>query len=173
LAAKVLLTGRPRIGKTTVIEKVVAGGLPLAGGFSTAEMRQAGRRVGFAVRDLHSGREGVLAHVDRKGTPRVGKYGVDVASFERIGVGALRAAMERDGCIVIDEIGKMELFCQAFRDALGEVIESGRAVLGTIAIHNDPFLSQIRRRPDVTLIQVTTANRDALPQRVADLLAKG
>ena len=92
MATNILVEGRPGGGKTTLIRKVVALGIPLAGGFLTEEIRQSGRRVGFRVEDIHSGGGGILAHVDRKGRPRVGKYGVDVASFDRIGVNALREA---------------------------------------------------------------------------------
>jgi len=138
----------------------------IAGGFSTREIRVKGRRVGFLVTDLHTGREGVLAHVNRKGSPRVSKYGVDVPEFERIGVEALHDALTRDGCIVIDEIGKMELFSQAFQHAVTEVIDSDHPVLGTIARFRHPFLSTLRRRNDVEIIEVTTSNRDELPDQL-------
>ncbi len=166
LGAKLLLTGRPGCGKTTVIEKTVGRLGRIAGGFSTREIRVKGRRVGFLVTDLHTGKEGVLAHVNRKGPPRVSKYGVDLSEFERIGVEALHDALRRDGCIVIDEIGKMELFSQAFQHAVTGVIDSDHPVLGTIASFRHPFLSTLRRRDDVEIIEVTTSNRDGLPDQL-------
>jgi len=153
-----------------VIRRVLAAGVRLAGGFVTEEIRRGGRRLGFRVEDLHSGAEGILAHVDRKGKPRVGKYGVDVASFERVGVQALREAMPRDGCVIIDEIGKMELCCKAFGEAVAVAMDSDHPVLGTIPIHRHPFLDALRQRPDVTLIDVTHASRDELPARLVELL---
>jgi len=167
---KVLITGRPGAGKTTVVRKVISAGMPLAGGFFTAEIRRGGSRVGFKVRDIHSGREGVLAHVDHKHGPRVGKYGVDVASFDGIGVNALREAMRRRGCIVIDEIGNMELCSDAFQETVAAVMDSDRGVLGTIPIHRHPFLDGLRQRNDVTVIEVTFSNRDGLPARVMSML---
>ena len=170
MASKVLITGRPGVGKTTVIRKVVAAGMPLAGGFFTAEIRQGGSRVGFKVQDIHSGQEGILAHVDHKRTPRVGKYGVDVASFDGIGVNALREALRRPGCIVIDEIGNMELCSEAFREMVAAVMDSDHAVLGTLPVHRHPFLECLRQRNDVTVIEVTHSNRDELAGRVASML---
>ena len=149
--AKILITGRPGVGKTTVIRKVVQGGLRLAGGFMTEEMRQEGERVGFRVQDLYSGQEGVLARAGRGGGPRVGRYVVDVASFEGVGVRALRDAMARAGLVVIDEIGRMELCSGAFREAVSEVMRSDRDVLATVPAHRDPFL-------------------DALPARILEML---
>lgn len=170
--SKILVQGRPGVGKTTLIRKVVAAGIPLAGGFLTEEIRQSGRRVGFRVEDIHSGEEGVLSHVNRKGRPRVGKYGVDVASFDRIGVGALREAMRRPGCIIVDEIGKMELFSEAFREVVTAVMDSENPVLGTIPIYRHPFLDGLRERDDITVIEVTHSNRDTLPPRLVELLER-
>jgi nucleoside-triphosphatase len=170
MPSKILLTGRPGVGKTTVIRKVVAGGVPAAGGFLTEEIREGGRRMGFRVRDIHSGREAVLSHVDRGGRPRVGKYGVDVAAFNRVGVAALREAVGRPGCVIIDEIGKMELCSGAFREAVTAAMDADQAVLGTIAIHRRPFLDALRARADVTVMEVTPANRDELPARLIELL---
>ncbi len=183
MAAKILLTGRPGVGKTTVVRRALAAGIPLAGGFTTEEIRRAGRRVGFKVTDVHSGTEGALARADRTDRPRVGRYGVDVAAFDAVGVGALRAALGRPGCIVIDEIGKMELCCGSFEPAVREVLESDHPVLATIPVARpgapnatarvgggQTFLDALRRRPDVSLIEVTRANRDELPALLAGRL---
>ena len=167
---KVLLTGRPGVGKTTVVRRTVAAGLVLAGGFVTEEVRRAGRRVGFKVTDLFTGREGTLAHAERKGRPRVGKYGVDLACFEAIGVVALHEALSRPGCIVIDEIGKMELCSSAFQSAVMEVFESGQPILATIPGHSHPLLDRLRSRDEVTVIEVTTSNREALPAELVQRL---
>ncbi|MDR7439301.1 MAG: nucleoside-triphosphatase, partial [Armatimonadota bacterium] len=43
-----LLTGRPGVGKTTVVRAVVERLSARVGGFYTEEIREAGRRQGFA-----------------------------------------------------------------------------------------------------------------------------
>ena len=170
-AARILLTGRPGVGKTTIIKKVLGMKIPVAGGFLTEEIRRGVRRVGFAVKDIHTGREGVLASVDLKDGPRVGQYRVDLASFESVGVEALRQALAREGCVVIDEIGKMELCSAAFQTAVTELFGSGRSVLATIAVHDHPFLNRLRQATGVTLIEAVVENRNDLPGRIAGLLA--
>jgi len=169
VAAKVFVTGRPGCGKTTVIRKTVERVGALAGGFSTEEIRERGRRLGFRVTDLHGGREAVLAHVAH-GPPRVGKYGVDVAAFEAVGVAALHDALSRKGCVVIDEIGKMELLSNAFQQVVREVLDSDHPVLGTAAVSGHPFLNELRRRKNLRFVEVTTQNRDELPDRLLSLL---
>ena len=92
-----LLTGRPGIGKTTVIKAVVGWLGERAGGFYTEEIRDQGRRKGFRLVAL-DGQAAVMAHVDLrgKGRPRVSRYGVDVGAIERVGVSALQRAMEEE-----------------------------------------------------------------------------
>src|SRR5262249_57444753 len=79
-----LLTGRPGVGKTTVI-RAVADALPRGrlGGFFTDEIRVRGERRGFALVTFE-GRRLTLAHVERHGPPRVGKYGADVDALEAV-----------------------------------------------------------------------------------------
>jgi nucleoside-triphosphatase len=82
---RLLLEGRPGIGKTTVARRLLTllqeAGVPV-GGFTTGELRTGGHREGFVVEAASGARE-VLAHVDLPGPPRVGRYGVDLAAFER------------------------------------------------------------------------------------------
>ena len=80
----VLLTGRPGIGKTTLIKKVIDMTSLSKGGFYTEEIREAGQRVGFSLTTLDR-KESVLAHVKIRSPYRVGRYGVDIDSFEAIG----------------------------------------------------------------------------------------
>jgi nucleoside-triphosphatase len=161
-----LLTGRPGVGKTTALRRALALLDRPAGGFFTAEMRRGGARVGFAIETL-DGRRATLAHVERKGSPRVGKYGVDVETLERLGVPALRSAIEAGRLVVIDEIGKMEMASAAFRQAVEEALASPAPVLGTILAAPHPWADRLKAMPSVTLITVTPANRDTLPGELA------
>ncbi|MBI3456381.1 MAG: NTPase [Candidatus Rokubacteria bacterium] len=163
-----LLTGRPGAGKTTcLLAALDLLGVP-AGGFVTEEMRERGTRVGFALRTL-DGRRATLAHVNRTGPPRVGKYGVDVDALERVGVPAIRAAVREGRLVVIDEIGKMEMASGAFRQAVEEVLRSQATLLGTILTASHPWADRIKGDRAVRLIEVTPANREALPRELASL----
>jgi nucleoside-triphosphatase len=165
----ILLTGPPRVGKTTIIQRVVERLSGQVGGFYTAEIRERGRRQGFKIITL-DGQEGVLAHVGIKVPHRVSKYGVDVAGFEAVGVTALRRAIADADYIIIDEIGKMELFSPAFREAVREAIESPATVLGTVMLRPHPWADAIKRHPRVTLLRVTPANRGTLADEILAML---
>jgi nucleoside-triphosphatase len=163
---RILLEGRPGVGKTTVLRRCVeqlrSSGVVVAG-FVTEELRERGRRVGFAVERV-GGERGVLAHVDLPGPPRVGRYGVDLASFERIALPALEAPGE---VVVADELGKMELASPAFRAAVTGLFDGDRPVLATVHAFRHPFTDDLKRRPDVALVRVTESSRDALPGDLA------
>ncbi len=162
-----LLTGRPGIGKTTVIRAVVSQWGAQAGGFYTEEVRERGRRTGFRLITL-DGQRGTLASVDTPGPYRVGRYGVNLQELEQIGVAALRRAVDQwnVSLIVIDEIGKMELFSRAFRDAVQAALVSSKPILATIMAASHPWADAIKARSDVLLVEVTQENRQRLPEQI-------
>lgn len=161
LEKNVFVTGRPGVGKTTLIRRVLETLGPEAGGFYTHEIREGGRRVGFAVRDVR-GPEGILAHVDLESPYRVGRYGVNREDLERIGVAAILDAVRLSRLVVMDEIGRMELCSPAFQDAVRTALDSPRPVLGVLQDRHNPFLDAVRSRADVRVLRITEANRDAM-----------
>ena len=152
-----LLTGRPGTGKTRLIKEAIAGMGSKAGGFYTEEIRSGGVRQGFKLVTL-DGQSAILAHVKIHSPYRVSKYGVDIDSLDRVGVSALRKAAQECDLVVVDEIGKMELFSANFKEAVLEIIGSGKRVLGTIMLNAHPWADAIKRRPQVDLVPVTGAN---------------
>lgn len=160
-----LLTGRPGSGKTTLIKQVVAKMEDRAGGFYTEEIRSGGTRLGFKLVTL-DGEEAVLAHTSIHSPYRVSKYGVDINSLDRVGVNALNKAAQECPLVIIDEIGKMELFSANFREATLKIISRGKKVLGTIMLSPHPWVDLIKQKPLVKLIEVTRANH---PQVLKEL----
>jgi nucleoside-triphosphatase len=158
LTQALLLTGAPGTGKTTIIRDAIHAMREKLGGFYTQEMRDGGARLGFEILTL-DGSRAVLAHVDIRGPQRVGKYGVDVACLERVAIPAMRQAIQERSIVVIDEIGKMELLSPAFREALIEVLNSGKRLLGTITLQPHPFADGIKRDPRVQVVSVSRSNR--------------
>ena len=169
MARTLLITGRPGVGKTTVIQKVAAQLGQRAGGFYTQEMRQGGTRQGFEIATL-DGQRAVLANINIRGPHRVGKYGVDLASLDEIAVPALRRALQECDILVVDEIGKMELLSPAFREALLEALNSDKRFLGTITLQPHPFADQIKRDLRVEVLTVSRSNRKQVLDQVTNWL---
>ena len=164
-----LLTGEPGTGKTTIIKEALSKANKSAGGFYTEEIRSQGVRQGFQIITL-DGRSAVLAHVSVRSPYRVSKYGVDTDSMDKLAVPALKQAIQSKDIIVIDEIGKMELFSASFKDAVIDALESKKKVLGTIMLASHPWADKIKERPEVEVINVTRLNRDEVIKQVLDWL---
>src|SRR6266480_1708557 len=129
-----LLTGKPHIGKTTAIIKIIdALGPNHCGGFYTQEIQVKGTRTGFRLKTLH-GEHGILAHIDIPGPPRHGRYGVNLADLEALAIPAIHEAIEKRALIVIDEIGAMEAYSEQFRQTVIAALNNPQPILGTIAL---------------------------------------
>ena len=167
---KILVTGPPGCGKTTVVRKVAHALGASAAGFLTEEVRDGrGQRTGFRVATL-DGRRGELARKSGGRGPRVGPYVVNVEEFERVALPSLAVGAGR--VLILDEIGKMECLSAAFVRAVEEAFRSPAPILATIPLRGGgPVIEEIRRRPDVEAVPVTRENRDALPARLAGDLA--
>jgi len=138
MAVRIFLTGRPGSGKSTIVKRVVdklrEQGIKV-GGILTPEVRKGIVRVGFEVVDLQTGEKGTLATTERKTNVRFGKYFIDLDDFERIAIKALTTATEECDVVVIDEIGKMEMFSKAFKERLNQILNSDKNVLAVV--HRD------------------------------------
>ena len=166
-SVKILLTGSPGCGKTTAIRRIVEKlDLGRVAGFYTQEIRIDGVRKGFGWKRL-DGPEGTLAHIDIRGPLKVGKYGVDVAEFERLVVPVLDIANLDADLFVIDEIGKMECLSQLFVAVVDRLLRSDKSLLATVAQKGGGLIREIKERPDVLLLNLT---RDNCDRRITEVL---
>jgi nucleoside-triphosphatase len=168
----IFITGLPGVGKTTVLLKTVEALRSLGydiGGLLSREVREAGARVGFEIMDLTTGQRGWLAHVNQPVGPKVGRYRVNLDDLNTIGTNAIRNALTKAQIIVVDEIGPMELFSSAFKEAVLQAVNSRKPLLGTIHHRaQDPLLDSIKARDDTEIIRVTYENREHLHNFLID-----
>ncbi|BFI12248.1 nucleoside-triphosphatase [Marchantia polymorpha subsp. ruderalis] len=198
----VFVTGPPGVGKTTLIMKVLERlrseypNLQMRGFYTRETRDSAGQRVGFEAVTV-DGRSASLASIfpfsssssaagTRAAAAKVGKYNVDVRSFESLVLPELQAIAQREDVggssssssssnrlFVIDEVGKMELFSSSFFPAVCDILNSASAssssstlVLGTIPVpkfgKDLVQVARIRTRSDVAIFSLTKANRDAM-----------
>lgn len=170
----VFVTGRPGVGKTTLVMKVLdevrKHGFRV-GGFISREERTGGSRTGFIMIELATGEHAYLARVGA-GAPRIGKYVVLIDNLERLGVKAIMSAIASADLVVIDEIGPMELLSQAFKKAVVQALDSPKSVLATIhyRARDDPFGRVVLSRNDYLTFTVTESNREHLYTQVGRLI---
>ena len=176
---RILLTGAPRAGKTTLVSQIVkelqGSGIVVAG-FTTRELRERGERTGFQVEAIGDG-SAIMAHVAFTEGPRVGRYRVDVPVFERIALPALEQAIRSGGVAVIDELGRMELYSSAFVQAVQHLFAEDVPLVATVHAKAHPGTDPLKRHPGVELLTVTRATHEELLARVTarmlGALAKG
>ena len=158
-----LLTGAPGVGKTTILKRFaeLLGGQVT--GFLTVEVREESRRIGFDIVTF-DGRRGILARKGLDSPYRIGRYGIDLDSFERIAIPALKPTP--NNILIIDEIGKMELKSDRFRDVLLRALDSDATVVAAIMQSSHPFADSIKDRSDCKIVEATRRNRDYIPERL-------
>ena len=165
----ILLTGRPGVGKTTMVNRVCEhyskNGFKIEG-LTTREIREGGARTGFMITDLSSGQEGWLARKDVGTGPRVGSYIVVSDELEKIGVSALERSMNGAAdLVVVDEIGPMEMTSTSFRNSISRILNGRKTVVATVKFGS--------RYPEVENAwrgslkwEITKENRESIYRRV-------
>jgi nucleoside-triphosphatase len=136
-------------------------------GFLTEETRDGARRSGFRGITL-DGREFVLARANRNSQYQVGPYAVSTEELDGIGVPAL-APGPGTGLVVLDEVGKMESFSAAFRQAVEDLLAGDVPLLATVAVHGVGFPKKVRQDSRIVLVKMSRKSRDAV---VGDLLRR-
>jgi nucleoside-triphosphatase len=169
-----LVTGPPRSGKTTVIQRtsdrLESHGFRV-GGLYCPELRSNGDRVGFEVVDVTTGESRILAHVDRTDGPQVGKYRVNVDGVDEISAAAFDRAFEKADFLVVDEIAPMEVYSDEFTRQVRRALDMDIPLIAAIHYRStDGFIGEVRTRDDVELFEVSDTTRDRLPATLATRL---
>ena len=157
------------MGKTTLVNKIITQLSCKIGGFYTHEMKENGRRTGFYITDFE-GNQMVMASEKSDSPYRVNIYGVNIEAFEMIGIPAMERALQNADLIIIDEIGRMEMFSPKFCDLLRKVFDSDKPLLATIKKVDCELTKELKARDDVVKYEVTNENRDPLFQEILTVI---
>ena len=74
----------------------------------------------------------------------------------------LEIALSVSSMILIDEIGKMELFSERFKEILPRCFASEKSLIATVMSRSHPYVDRLKTRSDTKLIKVTKENRKKL-----------
>ncbi len=156
---RIFITGKPRIGKTTLLFKLFEQFGPFfqCTGFITREIRQKGRRVGFEAINLISKRTAILSHIHSSSLYRVGKYGVEVESFAEF-LEDLSQEKNQSEWVFLDEIAPMEFKCPAFKTLLPQLLANNFVA----TVHRKLAEKYTRKISQAELYVLTENNREQI-----------
>lgn len=174
MAVNLLLTGPPRSGKTTVIDRVreqLETQGSRAGGIYCPEIRSNGDRVGFEIVDNMTGDGRILAHFDYDEGPQVGSYRVNVANVGEVCSVAFPRAFEEAAFLLIDEIAPMEVQSDIFVRFVRRALDAELPLVAAIHYRSTTgFIGEVKDREDTTTFEVSEETRDELPETLANRL---
>ncbi|KAL0127517.1 hypothetical protein PUN28_003061 [Cardiocondyla obscurior] len=179
----VLLVGPPGVGKTTVCKKIVSTLEKMGSrfdGFYTEEVRdKSGSRIGFDIvgtkdpgKRLPLARLKSLTEAQKASKYQVGNYRIFLDNFETIALPILDLDVD---VLLVDEIGKMELFSKEFKKKIADIlfgVSKKAFVIGTIPqIHKVPqqyaaLFEKIHADKRIKILKVTHENRNNLPEEI-------
>lgn len=160
---KILLTAPPGVGKSTVIDTVVRQFPGKTRGIVAREVLDAaGKRQGFTSYNAAcENRQFMFLTEPGKGT--VGDFSVDVQAIDEFVVPELQAALNEDGLVYADEIGRAQALSPAFIAVLRNLISSNKNILASIVYDNEPWSMEFKTNKATCVLEVTASNRDQLP----------
>ena len=170
---KILITGRPGIGKSTVLSEVIRTLSDNTFGIIAHELRDKNeQRVGFRAEMVQPPKTSALfAHsVDIQSDVQVDIFSVDVNVIDTFVLNALHPEQEK-GVAIIDEIGRMQSFSKPFMKRVQELINHPDYLLvASIVSDPEPWSLPLKNNLNIILIEVTDTNREQLPELISLLL---
>lgn len=161
----VLLSGEPRVGKTTALKKIIQ----MVGehnciGFYTEEVRDEFDRVGFDCVNL-DGRRLRIADVNLHSDVRMGRYGIDIEAFEEFALKSLSIA-NTSKFFIIDEIGPIQFLSSKFKLHINNILTGQYFIIGTIFYNTHPDIDKIKNTPGIKIYTMTRENNDTILKSV-------
>ena len=155
----VLITGLPGVGKTELLKKLCIIFKEFnPAGFFTSVILENGERAGLEIENLN-GDAMILAHINMKSKYSAGKYKIDIKGFEDF-LQQLMVKEKKTGLYFIDEIGKAECESKKFSKLIVDLLNSDKPLVATIPDKGTGLISEIRKRDDVRLFELTPHNQE-------------
>lgn len=171
---KILITGPPKCGKSTLIDKLIGYFKKKEieiHGFITPEVRENQKRVGFDIRNIHSEKDYKLARKGNYDTKyNLGSYSVFINEFEQMLDDFQKEEKSEEDLIIIDEIGKMELFSPKFQNLIKELFSSSFPIIATIGLNlKHDLKEELLKKTEVLLLRLNRNNQEKVFKRIVNL----
>ncbi|PKN01456.1 MAG: hypothetical protein CVU77_04980 [Elusimicrobia bacterium HGW-Elusimicrobia-1] len=171
MSKNIIIAGNHGAGKTTLVKSLAAAYPDFFGGFYTQET--PGNVLIIKTLD---GVERVFASknaADLAGgrIAKFKKYRVDLDALEDVAIPAADESVRSKKITILDEIGSMDVLCEAFRvDILRWLASDSGLMLATILPKSRLFTDDIAKRPDCAALYLTRHNFPKVRAEAARLL---
>ncbi|MFA6073151.1 MAG: nucleoside-triphosphatase [Candidatus Woesearchaeota archaeon] len=165
----ILLTGMPRSGKSTLLERIVLEQQNKVG-LLTREVREDGERIGFEEIN-HLGEKALIASIYFKTNVQISKYFIDFQNLNKL-ISSV-SEFNKSNFLYLDEIGQMQMYSDKFKDLALKYLDSENICLATVSkIYSDKFIDSVKNRNDIILVEITPENREERYEFVTKLIGK-
>ncbi len=165
----ILLTGMPKSGKSTMLERIISEQNNKMG-LITKEVREDGERTGFEM-FTHNEQSAILASIYFDSEIQVSKYGVKILSLDKI-IPFVSEINSKD-ILYLDEIGRMQMHSESFKELATQYLDSENTTLATITMnYSDDFIKSVKERNDIILVEISPENRESKYEFVSKLIGK-
>jgi nucleoside-triphosphatase len=166
----IIIAGNRCVGKTALVKSLAEAYPDFFGGFYTEETpggvlvikTLGGAERAFASKnaaDLAGGR-----------VVKLKKYRIDPDALEDVAVPAADESVKSKKITILDEIGSMDVLCEAFRIGVLRWLASESRVLAAILPKSRLFTDDIAKRPDCRTLYLTRNNYRKIRTETARLL---
>ncbi|MCR2043675.1 nucleoside-triphosphatase [Anaerosalibacter massiliensis] len=160
------LTGEIKVGKSTVLKKVLKKINIPVGGYMT-EKTICNDITTHTVKSLYDNIEKyIIAKINNKNFSRK----IFMESFSTGIPSILDKSLENRDIIVLDELGFMENDINIFTSKIYRLLDSDKIVLGVLKKYDCEFLNNIKARDDVIIIEITEENRDLILNKILNII---
>ncbi|MFW9940430.1 MAG: nucleoside-triphosphatase [Candidatus Thorarchaeota archaeon] len=175
MKTKFLITGPPRSGKSTLIVRLIeylSKRQITVYGFLTPEVKVGKNRIGFDILNIKSKeREELARKGDLKTKFHVGKYCVFIEKFENFISNIDNITFQKEDFIIIDEIGKMELFSKKFQEFIIRIFDSDISIIATIGLTiKHPIKDHLLNLPDVEIFKLNIQNFQRIFLKITSMI---
>lgn len=161
-AMHTLIVGSYGVGKSCLIEKILAAcGRPAAGFLTKKEDALADELLGSPIYIYEAGKERRQSGENLLGYCKNQHTAPLPDAFERF-ASKLQRPADAGSLLLMDELGVMESKSPAFCQAVLELLDGDVPVLAAVKDKSTPFLEAVRAHPKAKCFYITKENREEL-----------
>jgi nucleoside-triphosphatase THEP1 len=161
---KLLITGLPKSGKSTLLQGLVSHYNGVAQGFITVEIKNGDKRTGFEI-ITSNGEHALVAQTEVQTDFPIGRFFAMPDNMARV-FDSISDPSSAD-LLYIDEIGQMQLLSREFKSLLSSYLNSDKPFLASVSkVYVSEEIESIISQPDSILFSLNESKKGRVEEAV-------